>query len=149
MNVLFGVCSCENEVVDKEPFITFDEDYTDCSRVNTDILNPILKLTHYQRGYNYVSIPYLGGRMYFVESVESLAGTHCLLHCHVDVLYTYKDAILGLSCQVIRNEDEEKWNRDLTDRSLPVSNRRIGISRQIGEQVISPLGDPEFLLTYF
>ena len=149
MNVLFGVCSCENEVVDKEPFITFDEDYTDCTRVNTDILNPILKLTHYQRGYNYVSIPYLGGRMYFVESVESLAGTHCLLHCHVDVLYTYKDQITGLNCFVSRNESEEEWNRDMTDNSLPVSNRRIGISRDVGDQIINPMEDAEFLLQYF
>lgn len=148
LNVTFGVCSCENEVVDKTDYIEWDEDATECNRVNTDLLNPILMCDKNIRNYNYVYIPYFR-RWYFVESVEGVAGTHCVLHCHVDVLFTYKDEIRGLNCFVSRNESEEEWNRDMTDNSLPVSNRRIGISRDVGDQVINPMEDAEFLLQYF
>lgn len=149
LNVTFGVCSCENEVVDKTDFIEWDEDATECNRVNTDLLNPVLMCNKDMRTYNYVYIPYFG-RWYFVESVEGVAGTHCTLHCHVDVLYTYRTEILGLSCFVSRNEMEDKWNRDMTDRSLPVSNRRIGISRDVSaDLIVNPMEDAEFLLQYF
>ena len=148
--VTFGVCTAENEVVDKTDYITWEEDETLCNMVNTDLLNPILKLDKYTKDVNYVKIPYFGDRCYFVESYEGVAGTHCLLHCHVDVLHTYREAILGLSCLVYRNEDEEKWNRDMTDKSLPVTNRRIGITRDVGEElIINPMEDAEFLLQYF
>lgn len=147
--VTFGVCTCENEVVDKEPYITWEEDETSCNMVNTDLLNPILKLDKYTKDFNYVSIPYFGGRFYFVETIEGVAGTHCLLHCHVDVLYTYCSAILALTCLVSRNEDEELWNRDLTDKCLPAPNRRIGVSKGLGETIINAFSESEFLLAYY
>ena len=147
VSVQFGTCSCENDVVDKSGSVTLGTAET-CEMVNTDILNPVLKVSA-RIDKNYCKIDDFGGRYYFIETIETIAGGHCLCHCHVDVLYTYASDIKGLKCQVIRNEDEEKWNRDLTDKCLPVSNRRIGISKQIGSKVINPLGDPEFLLAYF
>ena len=149
INVYLGVCSAENEVVDKTDYIVWEEDATSCNMVNTDLLNPILKMDKYVKGINYVKIPYFEDRCYFVESYEGVAGTHCLLHCHVDVLHTYREEILGLTCLVYRNEDEEKWNRDLTDKAIPASNRRIGISRGLGTQIINAFDDAEFLLAYF
>ena len=149
IGVYLGTCSAENEVVDKTDYITFEEDPTSCNMVNTDLLNPILKLDKYVRNVNYVNIPYFGNRFYFVESYEGVAGTHCLLHCHVDVLHTYRNEIRGLTCLVYRNEDEGKWNRDLTDKAIPASNRRIGVSKGLGTHIINAFEDAEFLLAYF
>jgi hypothetical protein len=118
INVTFGVCTAENEVVDKTDYITWEEDPTSCNMVNTDLLNPILKLDKYVKGINYVKIPYFGDRCYFVESYEGVAGTHCLLHCHVDVLHTYRNEILGLTCLVSRNEFEQ--DPDLPDNLIPI-----------------------------
>lgn len=150
LNVYLGVCSAENEVVDKTDYITWEEDATSCNMVNTDLLNPILKMDKYVKGINYVKIPYFEDRCYFVEGYEGVSGTHCLLRCHVDVLHTYRDAISALQCLVYRNEDEEKWNRDMTDKSLPVTNRRIGITRNVSDDlIVNPMEDAEFLLQYF
>lgn len=143
-----GTCSCENNVVDKSGKVTLGQDIS-CVMVNTDSLNPIFKVEGSRSESNYCYCSEFK-RYYFIESVESLAGGHCLYHCHVDVLYTYRTQILGLSCFVSRNEMEDKWNRDMTDRSLPVSNRRIGISRDVSaDLIVNPMEDAEFLLQYF
>lgn len=146
LNVYLGVCTAENEVVDKTDYITWEEDVTSCNMVNTDLLNPVLKMDKYVKGINYVKIPYFEDRCYFVESYEGVAGTHCLLRCHVDVLYTYKDAILGLTCLVIRNEDINRWKRDLTDRCIPASNRRYTFGKNFGNDLINGGTLQEFLI---
>lgn len=103
-----GTCSCENEVVDKSGSVTLSGDIS-AVMVNTDSLNPIFKVQGSYSGSNYCSCSEFG-RFYYIENVEALAGGHCLLHCHVDVLYTYKDSILGLTCLVSRNEFKQDGN---------------------------------------
>lgn len=126
IKVDFGTCNVENEVVNKGATgaITWTNQNVDCDWLNTDILNPVLKVQSGKVNCNYVKINSFGGRYYFVESAESYAGTHCILRCHVDVLYTYKDAILGLTCLVLRNEDINKWKRDEVDNLLPVKTQK-------------------------
>lgn len=150
ISVDFGTCNVENEVVDKGATgaITWTNQNVSCDWLNTDILNPVLKVQSGKVNCNYVKINSFGGRYYFVESAESYAGTHCILRCHVDVLYTYKSAILGLTCLVLRNEDITKWKRDLVDRAIPVSAKRIGTSKPIGNNVLFG-GDDVYLLGYF
>lgn len=140
INVYLGVCSCDNDVVDKTDFLEMEENAESCVFVNTDLLNPILKMTKGKKSYNYVHIPYFGDRWYYIESYEGLAGEHCLLHCHVDVLHTYHDSITALSAYVLRNEDITKWKKDMTDRCIPASNRRIVEGWNFGDNLVRASG---------
>lgn len=144
ISVQFGTCSCENEVVDKSASVTLGTAVS-CVMVNTDIINPILKVESDKAGSTYCYISDFG-RYYFVESCEGTTGAHCFLHCHVDVLYTYKDAILGLSCLVMRNEDKSKWKKDLTDRCIPASNRRVTFGKNFGSDIVNGGLLQEFLI---
>lgn len=148
LSVDFGTCNVENEVVDKgaEGAITWTNQNVSCDWLNTDILNPVLKVQSGKVNCNYVKINSFGGRFYFVESAESYAGTHCILRCHVDVLYTYKSAILGLTCLVLRNEDISKWKRDETDAVIPVSNRRVIYGRNMSNTSIVKSTSDEYIV---
>ena len=91
--ISIGTFTGENELVDKDGKIEWEANSVTAQMVNTDILNPVLKVAGGRSDCNYVKIADFGNRYYFVESVESTAGGHCLLRCHVDVLYTYKSSI--------------------------------------------------------
>lgn len=140
-----GTCACENNVVDKSGSVTLGQDIS-CVMVNTDSLNPIFKVDGTMSNSNYCYCSEFG-RYYFIESVEALAGGHCLYHCHVDVLYTYSAQIKGLECFVARNENISKWKRDYADRLIPVTNNRSGVSKIIGSASLG--GDDVYLLGYF
>lgn len=140
-----GTCDCENNVVDKSRKVTLGQDIS-CVMVNTDSLNPIFKVDGTMSNSNYCYCSEFG-RYYFIESVEALAGGHCLYHCHVDVLYTYCNQIKELECFVARNEDINKWKREYADRLIPVTNNRSGISKSIGGASLG--GDDVYLLGYF
>lgn len=125
-----GKFTGENELVDKDGKITWEANGVSAQMVNTDILNPVLKLSSGRSDCNYVKIADFGDRYYFVESVESLAGGHCILRCHVDVLYTYKSSIKNLECLVARNEFQE--NKFLVDPLIPVEKQFIVFSKNVG-----------------
>ena len=116
VSVQFGTCSCENEVVDKTGKVSLGS-VVSCEMVNTDILNPVLKVNA-RVSNNYCKIEDFGGRYYFIETIETIAGGHCLCHCHVDVLYTYASSIKGLECLVSRNEFEQ--DEHIVDPLIPV-----------------------------
>ena len=139
-----GTCSCENNVVDKDGKVTLGQDIS-CVMVNTDSLNPIFKVDGTRSNSNYCYCSEFG-RYYFIESVEALAGGHCLYHCHVDVLYTYCDQIKNLECFVSRNEDIKKWKRDYTDRAIPASNNRSTYGRNFGKDMVNGGTLQEFLI---
>ena len=75
IHVKFGTYTCENNELDKTDWLTMDVQWTECQLVNTDILNPILKVSNGKVSSTYVEIQEFG-RFYFVESVESIAGSH-------------------------------------------------------------------------
>ena len=111
-------CTAENEVVDKTSYMSADVS-TDCEMVNTDILNPVLKLSSNFLDKNYVLIPDFENRYYFVSSIEMLRGGHMLMNCHVDVLMTYKDVILQTECNIVRQENAP--NNKLVDNYCTVN----------------------------
>ena len=143
VSVQFGKFSGEKEEVNKS--ITDLTSAISCQLVNTDILNPILKMTAGKVDYNYCIISSFG-RKYFIERHESIAGGHCLCYCHVDVLYTYADAISNLECLVLRNEDINKWKRDETDTVIPVSNKRAVYGRNMSETSIVKSTSDEYIV---
>lgn len=139
-----GTCACENNVVDKSGKVTLGQDIS-CVMVNTDSLNPIFKVDGTRSNSNYCYCSEFG-RYYFIESVEALAGGHCLYHCHVDVLYTYSAQIKELTCLVSRNEDINKWKRDYTDRAIPASNNRAVFGRNFGKDMVNGGTLQEFII---
>lgn len=142
--ISIGKCSCENEVVDKESSIQWEVNGVTVQMVNTDILNPVLKVLGGRADCNYVKISDFGNRYYFVENVESVAGGHCLLHCHVDVLYSYKDSIKNLECLVSRNEFQE--NPFLVDTLLPIEKQFDVYSKNVGS---GPIVTSSGIYSYF
>lgn len=142
--ISIGKCSCENEVVDKESSIQWEANGVSAQMVNTDILNPVLKVVGGRSDCNYVKINDFGNRYYFIESVESIAGGHCLLRCHVDVLYTYKTNIKSLTCLVSRNEFQE--NPFLVDSLLPIEKHFDVYSKNVGS---GPILTASGIYSYF
>ena len=143
IGVVFGKYSGEKEVVEKT--ISDQTQSISCQMLNTDILNPILQLDADKVGYTYCEIATFG-RKYFIGSCESVAGGHCILHSHVDVLSTYADGIKGMECLVLRNEDINKWKRDYTDRAIPASNMRVTFGREFGTDIVNGGTLQEFLI---
>lgn len=101
MTVTLSKTADEIEKVNKD---VYDEINLPCELVNTDVLNPILKVEGTNLPYNYCYIAKFS-RYYWVTKYESLAGGHLLVYCEVDPLMSYKDSILDLSVIVKRNKD--------------------------------------------
>lgn len=127
-------CTAENEVVDKTNYMTANVS-TDCEMVNTDILNPVLKLSSNFLDKNYVLIPDFENRYYFVSSIEMLRGGHMLMNCHIDVLMTYKPYILETSCNIVRQENANSGT--LTDSFYSVNNRKFNKIKKFGDNVFN------------
>lgn len=75
---------------------------------------------------NYMSIPEFG-RSYFVTDISSVRNNLIQVSGHVDVLSTYRDAILANS-GIIRRQ-ENNWNLYLDDGSFKVYNNPIILTR--------------------
>lgn len=123
-------CTAENEVVDKTSYMSGNVS-TSCEMVNTDVLNPVLKLSSNFLDKNYVLIPDFENRYYFVSSIEMLRGGHMLMNCHVDVLMTYKDVILQTSCNIVRQENAP--NNKLVDNYCTVNVNKKNVITNIGK----------------
>lgn len=126
---LYG-CTAENEVVDKTSYMTGSVS-TSCEMVNTDVLNPILKLSSNYLDKNYVFIQEFENRYYYVSSIEMLRGGHMLMNCHVDVLMTYKDVILQTECNIVRQENA--LDNKLVDNYCTVNVNKKNVITNIGK----------------
>lgn len=127
-------CTAENEVVDKTSYMSANVS-ADCEMVNTDILNPVLKLSSNFLDKNYVLIPDFENRYYFVSSIEMLRGGHMIMNCHIDVLMTYKPYILETSCNIVRQENVNSGT--LTDSFYSVNNRKFNKIKKFGDNVFN------------
>lgn len=63
-------------------------------RTDIDIYNPVLYLQDFDTAYNYFA---WDSRYYFIQSAYYTAKQIWRLQCHIDVLMSYKDAILTWS----------------------------------------------------
>lgn len=72
-------------------------------RDSEDVCNPVVLLTYSSGidGYNYAFIENLN-RYYWIQKIEELIGGICALTLKVDVLMTYKPAIMGASLMLKR-----------------------------------------------
>lgn len=74
---------------------------------DTSILNPKIKIysTSNLSGYNYMYIPEFG-RYYYINDISSPRNNEWDISAHVDVLETYKTAILANSAVIKRQESQ-------------------------------------------
>ena len=135
ISIKFGTFTGEKEELGKSVTWLNDGTAIDCQLVNTSLTDPVLKMLGGKVNFNYIEIVQFG-RKYFVESTESTTGGHSLLHCHVDVLDSFETGIRNLECLILRNEDINKWKRDMTDSAIPVSNRRVVYGRNFGDSIV-------------
>lgn len=88
---------------------------------DTSILKPVLLLSSPTpiTGYNYMYIPDFS-RYYFIDDIRSVRNGQWEVSAHVDVLETYKTAILANSAVVKRQENN--YNLYLNDPEFKVYN---------------------------
>lgn len=101
MEVTISMTKSDNDVMNKR---LFNDRTVECELMNTNMLNPKLKLSADFLDYNYVWISKFK-RFYFVTSVDVLPGNHIVMSCHIDTLMTYKAQIAEMEVHVVRNED--------------------------------------------
>lgn len=120
-------CTCSNETIDKTNYITSIDSLSGEFRGEVNILRPVIRIspttyatqTKILTECNYVYISVLG-RYYFVTDITAISNNIIELNLRVDVLYSWKTAILAQSVIVSRNEKE--YALYLDDNVLKVYN---------------------------
>lgn len=106
MTIAFYTNESEFNKVDKS--LTNLATLTGSLREESSIVDPVILvegIDAYVTSINYAHIPEFG-RYYFVQNIESVRTGLWRVHCHVDVLYTYRSAIRSNSAIIERNENE-------------------------------------------
>lgn len=118
MNITLYKNTSPSNVVNKT--ITQLSSGTCTLKEKTSIVNPVFLLadigTHYS-DCNYIYVPELN-RYYYVLDVIAVRNGVWELHCHVDVLMTYRNEIRSQTCIVERQENIS--NMYLSDPRLKV-----------------------------
>ena len=106
MNIVLYVNSSEINAVDKN--LTELTTLTGTLREQSSIIDPIITISDiydYIGSMNYAYIPEFN-RYYFITNIESVRNNLWKVSFHVDVLFTYRDAIRANSAIIERNENE-------------------------------------------
>lgn len=127
MNITLYSCSCSNETIDKTNYLTSIDTLSGEFRAEINILRPVIRVTPTTAATqtkiltqcNYVYIAALG-RYYFVTDITGVANSLIEISLRVDVLFSWKTAILAQSVIVSRNEKE--YALYLDDSVLKVYN---------------------------
>ena len=111
---------------------------------DTSLLNPVFIVSGDAStfaGCNYVTTTNLGGRAYFVKDIRTLSNGMTELHCHCDVLSSWKDTLLALPAIVERQEFD--FNLYLDDGSFMTYANPHVVTREF----TSGFSTPCYLLT--
>lgn len=106
MNIVLYANASEINAVDKN--LTELTTLTGTLREQSSIIDPIITISDiddYIGSMNYAYIPEFN-RYYFITNVESVRNNLWKVSFHVDVLFTYRDAIRANSAIIERNENE-------------------------------------------
>ena len=119
--------SSASEVVAVNKDISVIDDVSATIKGALSVENPVLILQYksdIQSNVNYVYIPEYN-RYYFVTDIINLTGGRYELHCKVDVLMSFKDNILNLSCIVDKQSSKDNANMYLDDGSFVVQSKEF------------------------
>lgn len=86
---------------------------------NCDLLNPSFTVMYFANivNYNYL---YAFNRYYYIDGINMISGTHCVISCSVDVLMTYASAIKNCDATIVRSESIGKPTY-IEDTQLPIN----------------------------
>lgn len=121
------LCSSTSEIVAINKDISIIDDVSATIKGALSVENPVLILQYksdIQSNVNYVYIPEYN-RYYFVTDIINLTGGRYELHCKVDVLMSFKDNILNLSCIVDKQSSKDNANMYLDDGSFVVQSKEF------------------------
>lgn len=121
------LCSSTSEIVAINKDITIIDDVLATIKGALSVENPVLILQYksdIQSKVNYVYIPEYN-RYYFVTDIINLTGGRYELHCKVDVLMSFKDYILNLTCIVDKQSSKDNANMYLDDGSFVVQSKEF------------------------
>ena len=111
---------------------------------DTSIIDPVITIQYVVNSFsdfNYCEIPTLK-RKYFITDIISLSNSFIEVHCHVDVLSSFKDSLLTNSAIIKSAEQGGVYNLYLNDGSLvQYQNPRV-ITREFPRG----FGDHHFVL---
>lgn len=121
------LCSSVSEIVAINKDVSIINDVSATIKGALSVENPVLILQYksdIQSKVNYVYIPEYN-RYYFVTDIINLTGGRYELHCKVDVLMSFKDYILNLSCIVDKQSSKDNANMYLDDGSFVVQSKEF------------------------
>lgn len=121
------LCSSTSEIVAINKDISIIDDVSATIKGALSVENPVLILqykSNIQPNVNYVYIPEYN-RYYFVTDIINLTGGRYEIHCKVDVLMSFKDYILNLSCIVDKQSSKDNANMYLDDGSFVVQSKEF------------------------
>ena len=116
---------------------------------DTSIMNPVfivgaikdntepMDTVGWWRKFNYCYCPNLE-RYYYITSKEYDSKGFCTLSCHVDVLKTYANHILGSTQLVNRGEMTKTRNRYIVDNQMPIHSDNAYTIKQASPTIITP-----------
>lgn len=113
--MVINVYKNESDNISLDKKITVLGTFNGVLKEKTSVINPIILVS--TTNYNICKANYMSieefGRLYFVNNIESVRNGIWALHCHVDVLATYKDNIRNLTAVVRRQKN--RYNLFLDD----------------------------------
>lgn len=121
------LCSSTSEIVAINKDISIIDDVSATIKGALSVENPVLILQYksdIQPNVNYVYIPEYN-RYYFVTDIINLTGGRYEIHCKVDVLMSFKNDILNLSCIVDKQSSKDNANMYLDDGSFVVQSKEF------------------------
>lgn len=121
------LCSSTSEIVAINKNISIIDDVSATIKGALSVENPVLILQYksdIQSNVNYVYIPEYN-RYYFVTDIINLTGGRYEIHCKVDVLMSFKNDILNLSCIVDKQSSKDNANMYLDDGSFVVQSKEF------------------------
>lgn len=121
-NIKLGVNSSPVEKIGKN--VSFELEFVGCVLKDyTSVLRPTIRVRTEDENImacNYMHVP-LFGRYYFIDDITSLKNGLWEVSAHVDVLETYKDAILNNSV-ILEGSEKTQVNKYLQDQNVFITN---------------------------
>lgn len=125
MRLLLYVNPQHYKYVDKRAYLQPVADIQCVLKASSSIIKPVVEISKERLGniatFNYAYIPDFNRYYFLVDAVEDIGGVGVLFF-DVDVLTSNANAILGLRCQVERQQ--YNYNMDLPDPDIPVMAKR-------------------------
>ena len=135
----------EKNRVDKSGYMTRIREYDGTLRDEINIVNPTIRISlDSVPDFNYLTIPDLGNRWYFVDSYNIVRNNVYDLELSIDVLMTYKTAINNIRGFIERNEFT--FNNDIIDKKRVIEQ---GVDASVVHLTNNVIFERDFIINGF